>query len=146
MSLDSLYQEIIVDHYQNPRNFGELEDADFAIEDDNPSCGDEITIYGKLSGDRLEKLRFTGNGCAISMASASLMSDILVGKKISEIRQIIGLFSEMIKGEIEVDSEVEEKLGELIALKGVVKFPIRVKCATLAWKTLEKALGSKKTG
>ncbi|MFP4687848.1 MAG: Fe-S cluster assembly sulfur transfer protein SufU [bacterium] len=133
MSLDSLYQDIIVDHYQNPRNYGKPDDYDFVVEDDNPSCGDELKIYGKLEDGRLTVIKFTGSGCAISMASASMMSEILQGKTVTEIRQLSALFSEMITGETEIDSEAKEELADLVALRGVVKFPIRVKCATLAW-------------
>ncbi len=141
MSLSDLYQEIILDHYKNPRNYGEMEDPDVYAEDNNPSCGDELEISLRLdeTANRIEEVRFSGEGCAISMASGSLMSDRIEGKDLDEVRELRDKFKRMITSD-EEDPEHDHELGDLVSLKGVIKFPIRVKCANLSWNTLQKGL------
>lgn len=137
MSLDSLYQETILDHYKNPRNQGVLNDAQASIHQENPSCGDQIDLRLVLDADnRIQTIKFVGHGCAISQASASMMTEAVEGKTLSEVREIIDNFRRMLlsQGKLTVD------LGDLEALEGVKKFPVRVKCATLAWTALEKLL------
>lgn len=142
MSLSDLYQEIILDHYKNPRNFGEIEDPHVYAEDNNPSCGDELNISLELSDDQqtVEKVKFSGQGCAISMASASLMSDRIEGKTLDEIEEVHQQFKDMITDDEAEPEELSDELGDMVSLKGVIKFPIRIKCASLSWDTLEKGL------
>lgn len=141
MSLSDLYQEIILDHYKNPRKYGEMEDPDVYAEDNNPSCGDELEISLKLDDAQqsIEEVRFSGEGCAISMASGSLMSDRIEGKSLEEVRELRDKFKQMITSD-EEDPDRDSELGDLVSLKGVIKFPIRVKCANLSWNTLQKGL------
>lgn len=141
MSLSDLYQDIILDHYKNPRNYGEIDNPDVYAEDNNPSCGDEIEIHLKLdeSGDRIDEIKFSGQGCAISMASGSLMSDRLEGKSLEEVEELRDKFKSMITSDDD-EQDFREELGDLVSLKGVIKFPIRIKCANLSWDTLEKGL------
>lgn len=133
--LDDLYQEAIMEHYRNPRNHGELPDADVAQEGVNPSCGDELTLYVKASGDALAAVTFVGEGCAISQASASMMTAAVKGKSIGEAERLSLAFQRLIRGE-----EPGTDLGDLALLRGVAKLPVRVKCAALPWKTLDAAL------
>ena len=137
-NLEALYQEVILDHNRKPRNFREIEDADRRIEGRNPLCGDELTLWVKLDGDRLADVSFKGTGCAVSKSSASLMTSTVKGKTVEETRQIFDRFHDMITGKL-ADGE-REKMGSLAALGGVSKFPIRVKCASLAWHALKSAL------
>ena len=138
MALDELYQEIILEHYKNPRNQGLLNDADIKVEGKNPLCGDEVEIALKISGEHVENATFEGSGCAISQASASLMTEKIKGKDIVDVRRLISDFRNMVKGE---DTQVnEEDLEELLALQGVSEFPSRIKCALLAWNTLLQGL------
>ena len=141
MSLSDLYQEIILDHYKNPRNYGEIEDAHVHAEDNNPSCGDELQIDLILGEDEdsIEEIKFSGQGCAISMASASLMSDRIEGKSLEEVEDLRETFKAMITSDDEPE-DLQDELGDLVSLKGVIKFPIRVKCANLSWNTLKKGL------
>lgn len=141
MSLSDLYQEIILDHYKNPRNFGELEEPDLYAEDNNPSCGDELQVEIDLDEDEgtVQDVRFSGQGCAISMASGSLMSDRIEGQSLDSVRELREKFKAMLTSD-DADEDLEDELGDLVSLKGVIKFPIRVKCANLAWNTLGKAL------
>ena len=143
-NLDALYQEVILDHNRKPRNFREMENADRRIEGRNPLCGDEITLWLKLDGDRVSDVSFKGRGCAISKSSASLMTSAVKGKTVAETRQLFDRFHDMITGKM---SEAERgSMGSLAALGGVSKFPIRVKCASLAWHALNSALtGSAET-
>ena len=128
-NLKDLYQEVIVDHNRNPRNFGKLEDADRRLEGFNPLCGDRLTLYLKMDGDRITDIHFDGSGCAISVASASLMTEAMKGKTREEAEQIFSDFHHLITGgNGEIDTE---KLGKLAALAGVRDYPTRVKCATL---------------
>ncbi|HSW93697.1 MAG TPA: SUF system NifU family Fe-S cluster assembly protein [Gammaproteobacteria bacterium] len=134
--LRELYQEIIIDHGRHPRNFGAMPDANHEKEGFNPLCGDKIILHVLEKNGVLEKLQFEGCGCAISMASASLMTEMMKGKTRADMNESIVLFHEMVTG-----GATSEKLGKLAVLAGVREFPARVKCATLAWHTL-KALMS----
>lgn len=136
--LEELYQEVILDHSRRPRNFGEMSDASVRVHGDNPSCGDEIHLAVKFgTGDRLEGIKFTGHGCAISQASASLMTMKLKGKSRDEAVSLLQTFQDLILGE---SGESTPNLGDLRLLSGVRKFPQRVKCAMLSWRALEQAL------
>lgn len=137
-NLEALYQEVILDHNRKPRNFREMENADARIEGRNPLCGDELTLWLKLDGDRVADVSFRGSGCAVSKSSASLMTAAVKGKTVEETRQLFDRFHDMITGKLP-ESE-REKMGSLAALGGVSKFPIRVKCASLAWHALKSAL------
>ena len=136
--LKDLYQEVIVDHNRNPRNFGKLENADYELEGFNPLCGDRLTLYIKMDGDRIENISFDGTGCAISVASASLMTEAMKGKTKQEADQIFTDFHHLITGK-NADPDME-KLGKLATLAGVRDYPTRVKCATLCWHTLNSLL------
>ena len=137
MSLENLYQEILLEHYRRPRNFGVLKEADVHEHGVNPLCGDEIEITLKVENGRVADVRFQGKGCSISKASASMMTEAVRGMSLEEIRQFVDEMEKVLKGEKEGDPE---KLGDLEALKGVSKFPVRIKCALLAWKVLEQGL------
>ena len=137
-NLEALYQEVILDHNRKPRNFREIENADRRIEGRNPLCGDEITLWVKLDGDRVADVSFKGKGCAVSKSSASLMTSTVKGKTVAETRQIFERFHDMITGKLP-ESE-RAAMGSLAALGGVARFPIRVKCASLAWHALKSAL------
>ncbi len=136
MALDDLYREVILDHYTRPRNKGTLDDADIKVEGANPLCGDELSISVKLTGGKISDVRFVGRGCSISQASASMMTEQLKGKTLPEARGLVGQFKAMMHGQ-EVP---EEDLGDLMALQGVRKFPVRIKCATLAWVALDQGV------
>lgn len=138
--LMDLYQEVILDHNKKPRNFGPLEDADRHAEGNNPLCGDELEIFLKMDGDRIDEVRFEGSGCAISTASASLMTEAVRGKRISEVDNLFEGFHELLTGDPSVTAEAGAELGKLAVFSGVREFPVRVKCATLAWHTLQAAL------
>jgi nitrogen fixation protein NifU and related proteins len=143
-NLDALYQEVILDHNRKPRNFREMENADQRIDGRNPLCGDEITLWLKLDGDTVSDISFKGTGCAISKASASLMTTAIKGKPRAEAQQLFDRFHDMITGKL-ADGE-RETMGSLAALGGVSRFPVRVKCASLAWHALKSALdGSEET-
>ena len=137
--LDDLYNEMIMEHSMNSYNKKTLEDCDFIEKGHNPNCGDEIELQLKLNGDIIEDMAFTGHGCAISQSSTSIMIDVLRGKTISEARDIIKTFIDMIKREITDEAELE-KLEDAIAFKNISNMPARVKCALLAWHTLEDIL------
>ncbi|OGS48262.1 MAG: SUF system NifU family Fe-S cluster assembly protein [Euryarchaeota archaeon RBG_16_68_13] len=136
--LRDLYQEVILDHSRKPRNYRAIEGADRVALGHNPLCGDRVTIYVKLDGDRLADVAFEGQGCAISKASASLMTETLKGRSRAEAEVLFEDFHELVTGEASPDRTKE--LGKLAVLEGVSDFPIRVKCATLAWHTLRNAL------
>lgn len=140
--LRELYQQVILDHSRSPRNFKELEDADRSAEGYNPLCGDQITVYLTLDGDRVREASFKGSGCAISKASASLMTAAVKGKTVVEVEELFGNFRDMVTSEHDEEID-EESVGKLVVLKGVREFPVRVKCATLAWHTLRAALEDK---
>lgn len=134
--LDSLYNDLIMEHSMNSYNKKKLENADFCEKGHNPNCGDEIELQVKLNGDTIEDLAFTGSGCAISQSSTSIMIDVLRGKTLKEALEIIQLYIKMIKRE-EKDDEKLKKIEEAIAFKNVSNMPARVKCALLAWHTME---------
>lgn len=136
--LDELYQEVILDHNKSPRNFREMENANRKSEGYNPLCGDHVTIYIDLAGGVIRDISFKGSGCAISKASASMMTTELKGKSEAEAKQLFGQVHRMLTGE--AVPEDFERLGKLQILSGVCKFPARVKCASLAWHTVHAAL------
>jgi nitrogen fixation NifU-like protein len=135
--LDDLYREIILDHYRHPRHRGTLTGATASQEGVNPLCGDEVTVDVAIKDGRIADIAYRGSGCSISQSSASMMTEAVVGRPLAEARETIENFTEMMRGSHDVDSE---SLGDLEALSGVRKFPVRVKCATLAWHTLSEAL------
>ena len=137
--LDELYQSLILDHNRSPRNFGVLEGADRHAEGYNPLCGDQIRVEVKLEGDRVADIKFTGNGCAISKASASLMTTAVKGKTVAEASALFDGFHGMVTGAA-VLADPKKSLGKLAIFEGVAEFPVRVKCATLAWHALRDAL------
>lgn len=139
MDLDDLYQEVVIDHNRNPRNFKNMEDADRHVEGYNPLCGDRITIYLKMQGDRIEDVSFDGQGCAISIASASLMTEAMKGKTMEQADKLFRTFHDMLAadGKGRFDGKEADKL---LALAGVRDYPTRIKCATLSWHTLRSAL------
>ena len=142
--LEDLYREIILDHYRTPRNRGELPTPPATVaQGHNPLCGDEITVYLQIDGDTVSDVKVGGQGCSISQSSASMMSQAIKGRSVDEVKALVRRF----KGMMSIDDAVDEaepapvpELGDLEALRGVVKFPVRIKCATLAWNTLLDAL------
>jgi nitrogen fixation NifU-like protein len=140
-TLRELYQEVILDHSRHPRRFGALEGATHTGEGYNPLCGDRVKVYLSLDGaDRIADIRFEGKGCAISQASASLMSDMLAGRSVEEAERLTGGFLDLVKGEKEPHDLSAEDRERLEVMAGVSAFPMRVKCATLAWHTMKSAL------
>ncbi|GIV08904.1 MAG: iron-sulfur cluster assembly scaffold protein [Fimbriimonadales bacterium] len=139
--LDELYQEIILDHYRQPRGRGKLEPPKITQEGFNPSCGDEVIIDLRMEDGRIADVRFHGQGCSISQASASMMTEAVKGKTLEEAYALIRQATALVKGELDGDIDT---LGDIVALAGVRNFPVRVKCATLAWHTLEEALNQVK--
>lgn len=136
--LEELYQEVILDHSRRPRNFGVLEKPDVLVHGDNPACGDEIHLGVQFgAGDKLQEIKFSGQGCAISQASASMMTMKLKGKSRSEAAEMARTFHNLVTGEA---TEQSKSLGDLQLLQGVRKFPQRVKCAMLPWRAVEQAL------
>lgn len=135
--LDDLYKELILDHYRSPRNRGRLPTAHVHSEGYNPLCGDEIAVDLDFDNGRIADVAFEGRGCSISQASASMMTDIVKGRDVEEVEQLSHTFRKMMT---DADSEPPEELGDLEAFQGVAKFPVRVKCATLAWRVLEDGL------
>ncbi|MDH4144292.1 MAG: SUF system NifU family Fe-S cluster assembly protein [Acidimicrobiia bacterium] len=145
--LEDLYREIVLDHYKSPRNRGELEPPAVRAEGLNPLCGDEVVVFVDLDGDTVRDIRIGGQGCSISQSSASMMSAAVKGKTLAEIDELTHAFKALLTihehthdGEETFDHPTV-KLGELEALRGVVKFPTRIKCATLSWNTLAEAIG-----
>lgn len=136
--LSSLYQQLILEHYKHPRNKGALEDADARAHLNNPTCGDEIWLMLKLDGDRITAARFVGEGCSISQSSVSMMTQLLVGKSRAEAAELARRFTALMHGDQEAVRD--RSLGDLRALAGVSKFPVRVKCALLGWNALAEAL------
>jgi nitrogen fixation protein NifU and related proteins len=137
VALDEIYKEVILDHYKNPRNKREMPDAELTCSKNNPLCGDEITVYVHAEDGKVLEVSFVGQGCSISQSSASMMTEAVSGKTVEEVDQLSASVRGMLSGEVEPD---EDAFGELVALKGVVKYPIRVKCAVLAWDVLQEAL------
>ena len=138
-----LYQEVILDHGKNPRNFRQLEDANFEAQGNNPLCGDRLTVYLKVDEDRLIcDAAFEGRGCAISMASASMMTQIVCGKTVSQVQYLFDKFHKLCTGEIEEfpQDEFADDVDKLRVMSGVRQFPMRVKCATLGWHTMNAAV------
>jgi len=137
MSLDDLYKEVILDHYKTPRNKRPLPDAELSCSRNNPLCGDEITVFAHLEGGEVKEVAFQGQGCSISQASASMMTEAVTGKRVDQAQALATDFRGMMAGEVGPD---EDEFGDLVALKGVVKYPIRIKCAVLAWDVFQEAL------
>jgi nitrogen fixation NifU-like protein len=135
--IKDLYQEVIVDHNRSPRNFGKLEDADKMLEGYNPLCGDKLTLYIKTNGKKITDIAFDGSGCAISVASASLMTDAMKGKTLQEAESLFNEFHNLITTDDNVDMD---QLGKLAALAGVKTYPARVKCASLCWHTMHSII------
>jgi nitrogen fixation NifU-like protein len=147
VSLDDLYREVILDHYSHPRNKGVVEPADVIREGANPLCGDEIRVSLRVRDGAVEDVRFEGKGCSISQASASMMTEQVKGRRVEEAVRLIAAFKAMMHGEPAPDGgPAADALGDLEALQGVRKFPVRVKCATLSWITLELALDELRSG
>jgi len=139
MDLKELYRDVILDHNRRPRNFGPLEGASHHAEGNNPLCGDRLSLAVRLNGERIEDIRFEGRGCAISTASASLMTEAVKGRDRASVRQ---LFDQMHALLTQPDAAPAATLGKLAALSGVREFPARVKCASLCWHTLNAALAA----
>ncbi|MFE4705254.1 Fe-S cluster assembly sulfur transfer protein SufU [Peribacillus simplex] len=137
-NLDTLYRQVIMDHYKKPRNKGMLEDGSMTIDMNNPTCGDRIRLTMKIEDGKVSDVKFDGDGCSISMSSASMMTQAIKGKDVDTALALSETFSLMIQGK-EYDDEKMD-LGDIEALQGVSKFPARIKCATLAWKAMEKGL------
>ena len=134
--LRDLYQEVILEHSKAPRNYREVKDADKKAEGFNPLCGDRFTVYVQMQGDNIQDIGFQGSGCAISKASASMMTQSLKGKTREQAQELFSRFHKVVTGQ----SEDQSQLGKLTVFAGVSEFPMRVKCATLAWHTLQAAL------
>jgi nitrogen fixation protein NifU and related proteins len=139
MDLKELYRDVILDHNRTPRNFGRLEPADGRAQGHNPLCGDELSLFVRLDGERIADVRFEGKGCAISTASASLMTEAVRGKDRAAVRELFDKVHTLLTQQ---DAPLDDSLGKLAALSGVREFPARVKCASLCWHTLNAALGS----
>ena len=139
--LAQLYQSVILDHNKNPRNFHPMTDADRSAEGYNPLCGDRLKVWLRLRNDVIEDVSFEGSGCAISKASASIMTTAVKGKTLTEVQEMFGLFHRMVTGTLEPDAE-PKALGKLAVFSGVSQFPTRVKCASLSWHALRNALAA----
>jgi nitrogen fixation NifU-like protein len=137
VSLDDLYKEVILDHYKSPRNKRPLPNATVSLHKNNPLCGDEITIHARLDDGSVAEISFEGQGCSISQASASMLTEAVAGKPIPDAATLAQQFRGMMQGSEEPN---EDELGDLMALKGVVKYPVRIKCAVLGWDVLQEAL------
>ena len=139
--LSDLYQEVILDHNRRPRNYGPLADGNREAKGHNPLCGDRLTVFLKLTGERIDDIHFEGSGCAISKASASLMTEAVKGKTTAEAASIFERFQAMITAPIDVVAG-DKTLGKLTVLGGVREFPVRIKCASLPWHTLKAAIAA----
>ena len=137
MALEELYKEVILDHYKNPRNKRDLPGAELSCSKNNPLCGDEITIHAHVDDGRVSEITFEGSGCSISQASASMLTQAVGGKSVEDAEHIATDFRGMMEGAVDPD---EDEFGDLVALKGVVKYPVRIKCAVLAWDVFQEAL------
>jgi nitrogen fixation NifU-like protein len=137
VALDDIYKEVILDHYKSPRNKRELPGAELQCHANNPLCGDEITVFVHLEGDTLREVTFQGAGCSISQSSASMMTEAVSGTSVEDATSLAAGFRGMMAGDVDPD---EDRFGDLVSLKGVVKYPIRIKCAVLAWDVLQDAL------
>ena len=138
MALEELYKEVILDHYKSPRNKRDLPGAALSCSKNNPLCGDEITVHARLEDGRVAEVTFEGSGCSISQASASMMTEALTGKALEDAEGVVTEFRSMMEGTVDPE---EETFGDLVALKGVVKYPVRIKCAVLAWDVFQEAIG-----
>ncbi|MFQ5968626.1 MAG: Fe-S cluster assembly sulfur transfer protein SufU [Acidimicrobiia bacterium] len=141
--LRELYQEVILDHSKKPRNFREIDNAEHKAKGHNPLCGDKISVFVTLKEGKIQDIGFQGAGCAISTASASMMTESLKGKTMAEAEALFGRFHDLVTGKLE-SGEGTDELGKLAVFAGVQEFPIRVKCATLAWHTLRAAVENRK--
>ena len=137
-NLDQLYRSVIMDHYKKPRNKGSLDENSVTIDMNNPTCGDRIHLTLQVEDGIVKAAKFDGEGCSISMSSASMMTELVKGKKVEEALELADIFSKMMLGEDYDDEKYD--LGDVEALQGVAKFPARIKCATLAWKAMEKGV------
>jgi nitrogen fixation NifU-like protein len=137
VSLEELYKEVILDHYRTPRNKGRLDPHDIALERNNPLCGDELELFLRFDGEKLGDIAFEGKGCSISQASASMMTEKVKSLPIKDAAAVAESIKRMMAGEEEGDPD---ELSDLVSLKGVVKYPVRIKCALLSWNTLLEAL------
>ena len=137
-NLDTLYRQVIMDHYKKPRNKGILDDSSLTIDMNNPTCGDRIRLTMKVEDGKVKDVKFDGEGCSISMSSASMMTEAIKGKDVDTALKLSHIFSEMVQGKDYDEDSLD--LGDIEALQGVSKFPARIKCATLAWKAVEKGL------
>lgn len=140
-NLDQLYRQVIMDHYKNPRNHGELEEGALTVNMNNPTCGDRIQLQMKVEEGKVADVKFSGEGCSISLASASMMTETIKGRPVEEALELVEIFTGLMLGKEYNDEKYD--LGDIEALQGVQKFPARIKCATLAWKALEKGLEDK---
>ncbi|MFC7370898.1 Fe-S cluster assembly sulfur transfer protein SufU [Fictibacillus iocasae] len=140
-NLDQLYRQVIMDHYKNPRNKGEITDGSVTINMNNPTCGDRIQLHLKVEDGKIQQAKFDGEGCSISLASASMMTQAVKGLSVEDAMKLATIFYSMMLGK-EYDEENFD-LGDIEALQGVSKFPARIKCATLAWKAMEQGVGKK---
>jgi len=138
-SLEDLYREIILDHHKSPRNYGQLQHPDVSVEGVNPFCGDEMLLTMKLESGRISEVRLKSRGCSISRASGSMMTEAVQGKTVGEARELVEAFKAMMVGSAGAE-DLPEELADLGALEGVKRYPVRVKCALLAWNTLLEAL------
>ena len=137
--LNDLYQDVILDHNKNPRNFREISDANYQADGHNPLCGDALKVYLKVENDTVTDVAFKGSGCAISKASASMMTQAVKGKTKTEADELFTEFRAMVMGELDIEAD-ENNLGKLKIFAGVLEFPARVKCASLSWHTVHAAL------
>lgn len=138
-NLDQLYRSVIMDHYKNPRNKGVIDESTVTIDMNNPTCGDVIHLTLQVEDGIVQNAKFEGEGCSISMASASMMTQIIKGMKVTDAQKLAGVFSDMMLSK-DIDESID--FGDIEALSGVAKFPARIKCATLAWKAMEKGVGN----
>jgi nitrogen fixation NifU-like protein len=139
--LNSLFQELILEHYKRPRNKGGLADPDVSIHMKNPTCGDEVHLQMHVKGGVIEAAMFVGEGCSISQASISMMTQLVKGKPVEEALQLAGRFTQMMHGDAEAARD--RRMGDLRSLAGVARFPVRVKCALLGWNALEEGIGTR---
>ncbi|QOY36828.1 Fe-S cluster assembly sulfur transfer protein SufU [Anaerobacillus isosaccharinicus] len=139
-NLDTLYRQVIMDHYKNPRNRGELEGNSLTINMNNPTCGDRIQLQMKVEDGKVVDAKFVGEGCSISLSSASMMTQAVKGKTVEDALALSDIFSNIMQGKDYDEDQFD--LGDIEALQGVCKFPARIKCATLAWKAMEKGLNT----
>jgi len=138
VQLDQLYRQVIMDHYKTPRNRGQIENGALTVNLNNPTCGDRIQLQMVVEDGKIKDAKFLGEGCSISLASASMMTEVIMGKTVEDALKLSSIFSDLIQGKAYDEESFD--LGDIEALRGVSKFPARIKCATLAWKAMEKGL------